>query len=212
MGMIDAGLNGQQQFAGKAYFFRGDEYVRYDWAQDKVDDGYPQPLSAWHLPGKNGIDTALNGDRQFEGKAYFFRGDQYARYDWAQDKVDDGYPQPLSAWHLPGGFASGIDATLDGKGQFEGKAYFFRGDQYVRYDWAQDKVDDGYPQPLSAWHLPGGFASGIDTALNGERQFEGKAYFFRGDQYVRYDWAQDKVDDGYPKPIAGNWSGIERLA
>jgi Hemopexin len=105
-----------------------------------------------------------------------------------------------------------IDAGLNGQQQFAGKAYFFRGDEYVRYDWAQDKVDDGYPQPLSAWHLPGGFASGIDTALNGERQFEGKAYFFRGDQYVRYDWAQDKVDDGYPKPIAGNWSGIERLA
>jgi Hemopexin len=213
MGMIDAGVNGQRQYAGKAYLFKGDRYVRYDWTQDTVDQGYPQPLTAWHLPGKfaSGIDTAINGEGQYEGKAYFFRGDRYVRYDWTQDTVDQGYPQPLTAWHLPGELATGIDAALDGQRQYAGKAYFFRGDQYVRYDWVQDKVDEGYPQPLEAWHLPGEFASGIDAAINGERQYAGKAYFFKGDQYVRYDWAQDTVDQGYPKPIAGNWPGIEVL-
>ena len=50
----------------------------------------------------------------------------------------------------------------------------------------------------------------IDASFNGLLQFTGKAYLFKGDRYVRYDWAQDKVEFG-PVPIVGNWHGIERL-
>ena len=43
------------------------------------------------------IDAAVMWNN---GKAYFFSGDQYARYDVATDKVDDGYP--LTQPHWPG--------------------------------------------------------------------------------------------------------------
>ena len=33
-------------------------------------------------------------------------------------------------------------------------------------------------------------------------------YFFKSDQYIRYDIATDKVDAGYPKPIIGNWQSL----
>jgi hypothetical protein len=51
----------------------------------------------------------------------------------------------------------------------------------------------------------------LHAALNGQGPYTGKAYFFRGDQFVRYDWAQNKVDEGYPRLIVGSWPGIERF-
>ena len=36
----------------------------------------------------------------------------------------------------------------------------------------------------------------------------GKAYFFKGNQYIRVDLATKKADSGYPKPVKGNWCGL----
>lgn len=202
---IDAALEGAGPYKGKAYFFSGNSYLRYDWKLDREDFGYPQPLASWKLPSDflSGIDAAVNGQGDFANKAYFFKEGKYARYDWLQDKVDL-IDQDLSAWKLPSGFLSGIDAVLNGSGPFSGKTYFFKKDQYARYNWATDSVDIG-PASLSAWQLPGAFGNGVDAAINGGNSFAGKAYFFKDDQYARYDWASDKPDSGYPHPINNDW-------
>ena len=36
----------------------------------------------------------------------------------------------------------------------------------------------------------------------------GRVYFFKANQYLRYDIAADTVDQDYPRPIAGNWPGL----
>ena len=203
-GTIHATLNGERGFKGFAYFFNHHQYWKYDWKKDGVVEGYPMSIDLWKLPPpfSQGIDAALEGHGKYAGKAYFFKGDEYIRYDWDKDAVDAGYPRKLAAWNLPPAFASGVDAVLNGKGAYAGKAYFFKRDQYVRYDWATDRADKGYPQPIAAWNLPAPFNQGIDAALNGQEAFEGKAYFFKGNQYIRYDWATDKPDNNGAKSIS----------
>lgn len=92
-------------------------------------------------------------------------------------------------------------------GGSSGKAYFFKGNQYLRYDIKADKTDPGYPRPIAgAWPgFPASFNAGVDADLAWNN---GKVYFFKGSQYIRYDVAADRVDPGYPKPIAGIWRGL----
>jgi hypothetical protein len=203
-GVIDAAVDGQGKYEGFAYFFHNDQYIKYNWSNDKPVEGYPASISAWNLPGKcsKALDAVVNGSGSSAGKAYFFKDNEYVRYDWSNDAADDGYPQPLSLWNFPASFKNGIDAAVEGQGDHAGKIYFFKGDQYIRYDLEKDATDDGYPQPISSWHLPGGLSSGVDAALNGEASFKGKLYFFKGDQYVRYDWTNDQPDDGNTNNIS----------
>lgn len=140
------------------------------------------------------VRGALRGEDVFANKVYFFQGDKYWRYDLKKDYGEIDYPQPLSGWKLPADFAQGIDACLSGAAQFAGKAYFFRGGRYVSYDWKTERVSEG--KPLTAWckGRPFPFPSGIDAALAGAGPYEGKAYFFKGAKYARYDWKSDEID------------------
>jgi hypothetical protein len=201
-GGFDAALNGGGPFAGKCYLFKGDKYIRYDWAKDSVDEGYPKKIADnWHnLPDlfKGSVDDAVNGQGPFSGKCYFFKGDSYIRYDWGADRVDPGYPKKIATnWHnLPAGFRDNFDAIINGGGPFAGKCYFFKGDSYVRYDWQTDRTDAGYPKKIADnWHcLPAGYTGAFDAALEGDKQFSAKGYFFKGTSYIRYNWQGDYAE------------------
>ena len=88
-----------------------------------------------------------------------------------------------------------------------GKAFFFRGHGYFRFDIANDRVDPGYPKMIrTGWHgFPTTFEAGIDAAIVWPN---GKAFFFKGNKYCRFDIANDRVDPGYPKSTVDNWSGL----
>jgi len=138
-------------------------------------------------------------------KLYMFNGDQYTRYDIANDRADSGYPAAISPnWHnWPAAWTDGVDAGLDWG---NGKAYFFHDSQYVRYDIATDRVDAGYPATIAGnWGNWPAAWTGVDAAVKWNN---GKVYFFRGSQYLRYDIATDRVDAGYPAATSGNWPGL----
>ena len=86
---------------GKAYFFRGNEYVRWDIQGDRTDPGYPKPLyPTWTgLPWTDGVDAVVNWGN---GKAYFFHGNEYVRWDIKSDRADPGYPKPFNGSTWPG--------------------------------------------------------------------------------------------------------------
>src|SRR5262245_197496 len=65
-------------------------------------------------------------------------------------------------------------------------------------------VDTGYPKStagqFSNW--PASWTS-FNAAIN---LGNGKVYFFRGAEYIRYDISTARIDQA-ARPIAGNWSG-----
>ena len=166
----------------KAYFFKNDKYHRHTIGGG-ADSGYPKSLSNWHPFLANGVDAAVNcGIVNGKAKVYFFKGNQYLRRTIGEG-ADSGYPRPLSKWGTF--FANGIDAAVNW-GVVNGKprAYFFKGNQYIRYTIG-DGVDSGYPKPLANWGSF--FTNGIDAAVNwGIVNGKPKVYFFKGNQYLRY--------------------------
>ncbi|MGD0154004.1 MAG: hemopexin repeat-containing protein [Thermacetogeniaceae bacterium] len=177
---------------GKAYFFKGMKYFRYDIATGKIDPGFPcRIVPDWPGLWDEGVDAAM----AWNGKAYFFHGSQYVRYDIATRQLDPGYPREITdGWK--GVWGDGIDAavTLDNI-----KAIFFKGSEHISYDLASDKVDG---PPVSNIIHPWLWPSGIDAVVAWNN---GKAYFFKGAEYISLNIATLLPDDQNPLKIAESW-------
>lgn len=139
---FDAALSGHEpgvaEYQNHHYFFRAGKYVRFDWTS-------PRPLayefegdsSAWRLPNpfNTSVDAILNGKFSRKGYSYFFKGPNYARYNWALDTVDVKPIASFAPGSMPAFFQSGIDAALDGDGRWADYGYLFKGDWYIRVNW-----------------------------------------------------------------------------
>lgn len=201
-GDFDAILNGGGPFAGNCYIFKGDSYVKYDWNTDRAVSGYPKKI-AGNWPGMpsdfcSDLDAAINGQGAFTDNCYFFKGDSYVKFSWLNDRAFPDCPKKIAGnWPgLPSAFEGHFDAAMNGNGKFAGKCYFFKGDSYISFDWKNDCADHGYPRKIAVgWNmLPDVFKQGPDAAVEGHGPFAGKAYLFKGNDYVRYDWATDRAE------------------
>jgi YHS domain-containing protein len=181
---------------GKAYFFRGDQYQRFDFDFVGIDkDNARVGIDGWTGVSPARIDAALVHPRN--GKAYFFRGPHYQRFDFASDRVDYNARTGIDGWK--GVWTSGIHAAL--VHPRNGKAYFFRGDQYQRYDFDKLKVD--YSTRIGEDGWKGVWTSGINAALVHPRN--GRAYFFCGGRYQRYDFDLGHVDKDNARIGVDGW-------
>ena len=197
--VIDAVLAGRGSFEGKLYFFKDDRYLRVDWSTGVVEA--IEPLSAWAFPAPfdRGIDAACN----VQGKAYFFKGSQYIRYDWGSEKPDVG-PAAIRQWKVTSNvtapFAAGIDCALEGGPGFEQWLYLFKANSYIRCRMSDGfaevtKDASGTPYTLqTGWNLSSGFRNQLDAAVNDKRTPTRDAYFYAGNQFVRYNWTNNTCD------------------
>ncbi len=189
----------------KVYIFKGDQYIRYDFVSTYADPGYPKKIGdVWGGMGDfaSGFDAGFVNPTTM--KAYFFKDDQYLRRDVKAGQTDSGYPRKISAsW--PGVASLGkLDTAFLRPGTND--VYFFKGDQYLKYNLATSKPYDGYPKKISdKWGgMTGNFGSNLNAAVTSPTD-PNKVYFFKGTEYVRYDLSTSKVDPGYPQAISNNW-------
>ena len=186
-----------------AYFFKGTQYVRYNLAADAIDVG-PVDIALYWRNFPPEFQKNLNASVNWgDGHAYFFKGSRYLRYNIATDVVDGAPAEIATNWtQLPEEFQRNIDAAVNWG---NGKAYFFKGARYLRYDILADRVDNGPVEIKTYWPaLPASFQSDLDGVVNWG---DGHAYFFKGTQYVRYVIATDTLDIE-PTEIATNWPAL----
>ena len=210
-----------------AHFFLADQHVVYDYVRDRVKDGV-HPLTSFAPGAASGfpasfvpqgpdtaIDAALRGKGPFANLLYFFRGPKYMRFRTLPPaQFDPNHARELSLWNLPAPFTS-VDAAFNGALNREAHCYFFKGNKYVRYTWATDAVDAGYPKLISnmAAGMPASFAAGIDAAVDGAASFADASYLFKDEEYVRFQWVatgEPRVVGG-AKSIQGNWPGLAEM-
>lgn len=143
-----------------------------------------------------GMDAAFRKG----GTAYFFKGDEYVRWDVEDDKLLDQTPQKIAnLWPtLDADFKQGFDAATVGGSDFEW-VYLFKGNRWLRVKLSTGHADA--PQLISVgWKIDDEFDKGIDSAFN---NYAGKLYFFKGSKYIRL--TGNKQDDDFPRVIKGNW-------
>ncbi|HEY5981010.1 MAG TPA: hemopexin repeat-containing protein [Microlunatus sp.] len=191
-----------------AYLFKGATYVRYDRLSQRTDAGYPLPIGTyWNGMAAAGFGADLDAALPWFGQqVYFFKGSSYVRYDLRADRVEAGYPRPIAgSW--PGLAEAGFGADLDAAVNWgDGYAYFFKGDQYLRYHIVTDRAS-GPISLVAGW--PGLGAAGFDRDIDACLPwYDGKAYLFRGDRYLAYDMLGGGAVIGQPTPIDPAWPGL----
>ncbi|TCZ53399.1 hypothetical protein [Roseicella aquatilis] len=210
-----------------AYFFAGDQYVEYDWAAPVPREGHGDyardgvhSIAEWGLPASfvgegpgNAVEAALAGRHAFAAYGYLFRGGSYMRYRWLPPGPEPGESQSIALWNVPASLDR-VDAAFNGALNRSRYAYFTRGSRYYRYAWDTGAVEANYPRQIGTLvGMPAGFAGGFDAACDGMGPYTDKAYFFKDDQYIRFQWVASGEPHvaGTPDPIQGHWLGLAEL-
>lgn len=203
--LIDASFEGTD---GRTYLFSKGQYVVSD------DLGAPQDIKSHWGQLRNNFIGATQIDAGFTDGAdvYMVAGDQIVAYrDCIENdkvKVKEGYPKRLESHfaNLPAGFEFGLEAAFKG---LDDKVYLFKNGKVVTV--TPERTSAAVPTKRS-WGVVVNRIQElgrVDAAFVG---LDGKTYLFADDQYVRYSGSDyTRVDEGYPRLIAGDWGGLRSV-
>lgn len=167
----------------RTYVFDGASFWRLNDAKDESDRGYPKALSSSSTWGNvpDDIDEIFLWGHNWN--VYFFKGNQYYKFDDKAGQVAANYPRRISqGW--PGLPADGIDAGFTWS---DLQSYFFKDDKVYLYDNVNDRVAPGYPKLISeVWP---GIPNNIDSAFRW--YYDGVTYFFKDQYYYYWDDTND---------------------
>ena len=169
---------------GLAYFFKDGMYIRY-----KPDDiGFVGGIRAIGQSGWDDLPTLFHRDLDAalmysDGYVYFFKGDKCVRYD-PQTDTAGSLTAIEDLWlSFPPYFHSNLDAAL--MYDTNDHAYFFKGGKYIKFKPGGTGVVGGVKTiGVSGWKsFPRSFRSNLDAAY---MHPNGHAYFFKGDEYIKF--------------------------
>lgn len=177
---------------GRTYFFKGNNYWRYNDAEGKCDTGYPKPIKeGWG--GMHGpIDAVFLGNVKNSYGTYFFKGSSYCQYRKEHGQVSN--PQPIENW-------GGLDGPIDGVFIWRnGVTYAFAEDSYYRLE---SGTFTG-PFPISKW---GGMTGPINTVFRYKK--DDSTYFFKEWKYYKFEDKGDKrLSVSGPWELDHKWRGL----
>ncbi|CAL8075175.1 unnamed protein product [Orchesella dallaii] len=182
---------------GRIYAFKGAYAFLIDPTGKGIMSSYTEKISYvfYGLPGH--LDAAAT----YKGKTYFFKGDQYWRYN--NRKIDGDFPKKITEG-FPG-IPNDLDAAFTWSG--DENVYFFKEDKYWGFNEEEfPPVASNYPLPISQWFgLP---SKEIDAAFRSPNQ--GPTYFFKEGNYWLFDDENFQVaeaDPPYPRSTRVMWLG-----
>jgi hypothetical protein len=101
--------------------------------------------------------------------------------------MDQGYPKNIQEMWGGSQMFSNVDAVFRWSGN---KIYFFKDNQYLRYDMSTNKVDQGYPRTINSTNWKNLSFTKIDAVLKWTHPI---VYIFSGGQYHRYNLETDEA-------------------
>jgi matrix metalloproteinase-14 (membrane-inserted) len=187
----------------KIYFFKDARYWRYDLGANRVEDGWPKdtatewrrwPTTRSFAPGNDPASSVRAALNARNGKAYFFFGPNYYRFDIAIDRMYLGPLKVSDYWPGVGDVTAAVNLGND-------VVCLFQGSACLRFNMTSNHVLDGYPKSIAAdW--PGMPDAPVDAALD---YGDGTVCFFVGKQYARFDLQAKTVSF---RSIAADWHGL----
>ncbi|MFF5212997.1 hemopexin repeat-containing protein [Streptosporangium sp. NPDC000396] len=194
------------------FVVQGGRAARFGWAQVRMLDHYAPVLGKWWpaLPAAFavGFDAALAVPAD-DPWTVVFRGDQCLRLHPVNGSV--GQVGPIDGLYpgLPTGFRAGIDAALPSAAA--GEAYFFKGGQCVRYD-LRSSAPIETKSLADTWQglrdKAPAFVNGIAAAVLDP--VTGKAFFFKGSEFVRVALGTRTVETNAAAVNDTTWPGLRR--